>query len=234
MANPFLNRTEAGRALGRKLEHYAERPGTLILALPRGGVPVAFEAAKMLRLPLDVFIVRKLGVPGHEELAFGAIASGGGRVLNDSVVSTFKLSPATIQSVTQKETQELQRREFLFRGDKPPVEVQGKIVLIIDDGLATGASMRAAIQALKLLHPSRIIVAVPIGSSETCEELQSDVDEVVCARTPSPFMAVGFWYNNFTQTSDAEVRALLKQTEEWAPLRASSANLTNQLRSAKL
>jgi putative phosphoribosyl transferase len=216
MANPFLNRKEAGKVLARKLEHYAGRSDLLVLALPRGGVPVGYEVAKALQAPLDVFVVRKLGVQGHEELAFGAIASGGVRVFNDPLVKKLQISDTAIEQVTAREQDELIRREQLFRGDRPAIDAQGKTTILVDDGLATGASMRAAIQALKELQPAKIVVAVPIGSPETCEEVGREVDEIVCARTPAPFLAVGFWYNNFTQTTDAEVRELLGLSRAYA------------------
>lgn len=216
MANPYLNRTEAGRALARRLEHYAGRPDAVVLGLPRGGVPVAYEVAKVLQVPLDVFVVRKLGVEGHEELAFGAIASGGVRVLNDDLIRRMNISDRSIDGVTERESEELRRREAVFRGDRHPLDVRGKTVILIDDGLATGSTMRAAIIALKQHHPARLVVAVPIGSPEACSEIADEVDEIICARTPDPFMAVGFWYNNFTQTSDAEVRDLLDRSTRYA------------------
>jgi putative phosphoribosyl transferase len=206
---PFRNREEAGRVLAERLKHYANRPDVVVLALPRGGVPVGFEIAKVLHVPLDVFVVRKLGVPGHEELAMGAIASGGVRVLNDDVVRQLGLPNRTIDFVARNEEQELQRRERLYRGDRPFPHLKNKTVILVDDGLATGSSMRAAAQALRRHEPARIVVAVPAAARETCEAFAAEVDEVICAITPEPFYAVGLWYDEFSQTSDEEVRDLL-------------------------
>jgi putative phosphoribosyl transferase len=185
----------------------------VVLALPRGGVPVAFEVARSLRTPLDVFVVRKLGVPGHEELAFGAIASGDVRVLNEDVVEMLGISSAVVERVAREEGAELVRRERAYRGDKPPIEVAGRTALLIDDGLATGASMRAAVSALRELGPKRIVVAVPVAAPDTCIALRDEADEVVCAETPEPFYGVGAWYYDFSQTSDEEVSSLLAQAE---------------------
>jgi putative phosphoribosyl transferase len=207
----FKDRRGAGQQLAEKLAAYANRPDVLVLALPRGGVPVAFEVAQALHVPLDVFLVRKLGVPGQEELAMGALASGGVQVLNDEVVRSLHLSEATIQQVATQEQQELERRERLYRDDRPAPVLQECTVILIDDGLATGATMRAAIKAIRQQQPARIIVAVPISSPETCQELAVEVDEIICAMTPSPFHSVGYWYNNFSQTTDQEVRDLLQQ-----------------------
>jgi predicted phosphoribosyltransferase len=209
MSIPYRDRSEAGQALARRLASYAGRPDVIVLALPRGGVPVAYEVARELDAPLDVFVVRKLGVPGHEELAMGAIASGGVMVVNRPVVEALGLRDRDIDAVAERELAELERRERLYRGHRPPLELQGRTVIVVDDGLATGASMRAAVQALKKLSPARIVVAVPVGSAETCASLRERVDEVVCAATPEPFRAVGVWYENFDQTSDAEVHELL-------------------------
>jgi erythromycin esterase-like protein/predicted phosphoribosyltransferase len=206
----FQDRREAGRVLAAQLEKYKDRPDVIVLALPRGGVPVAYEVASALGAPLDVFLVRKLGVPGHEELAMGAIASGGVIVLNDDVVRGLGLPTAAVQQVAEREAQELYRREDAYREGRPMPDLEGKVVIVVDDGLATGSSMRAAILALRLLHPARIVVAVPAAPSSTCQELATEVDEVVCATTPSPFFAVGQSYWNFAQTSDDEVRALLR------------------------
>lgn len=208
-ARSFKNRSEAGRRLAEKLASYANRPDVGVLALPRGGVPVAFEVAHALGAPLDVFIVRKLGVPGHEEYAMGAIASGGVRVLNDEVVSAMRIPPHMIEAVARRELQELERREREYRGDRPPPDVHGKTVILVDDGLATGASMHAAVKALRQMQPGRLVVAVPTGSPQTCEQLRSEADEVICAIEPEPFHAVGLWYEDFSQTSDEEVRELL-------------------------
>ena len=183
----------------------------IVLALPRGGVPVAYEVARALKAPLDIFIVRKLGLPGHEELAIGAIASGGVRVLNDDIVQALKIPQTMIDTVTGREQQELERRERAYRGDRPGPEMRGRTVILIDDGLATGASMRAAVAALRLQNPARIVVGVPTAAPQTCEALRPEVDEIVCAMTPEPFYGVGRWYEDFSQTTDEEVRALLEE-----------------------
>jgi predicted phosphoribosyltransferase len=209
LERPYRDRAEAGRELAEKLAEYAGRPDVLVLALPRGGVPVAYEVARALGAPLDVFLVRKLGVPGHEELAFGAIATGGVRLLNDEVVRSLRITPQVIRRVTAHEQAELVRREREYRGDRPPPDLRGKTVILIDDGLATGASMRAAVAALRQGQPARIVVAVPVAAPATCEDFQNEVDEIVCARTPEPFYAVGLWYEDFSQTTDDEVRDLL-------------------------
>jgi predicted phosphoribosyltransferase len=208
---PFRNRVHAGRALAEKLMAYAGRSDVLVLALPRGGVPVAYEVARRLNAPLDVFLVRKLGLPGHEELAMGAIATGGVRVLNDQVVRALRIPDYVIDAVAAWENQELARRERLYRGDRPPPDVRGRTVILIDDGLATGATMLAAVKALRQLQPARIVVAVPTASPDICEMLRAEVDEVICAITPEPFHAVGLWYEDFSQTTDEEVRELLAQ-----------------------
>ena len=212
---PFADRRHAGKKLAEKLMRYAHVPEVLVLALPRGGVPVAYEIATTLNAPLDVFVVRKLGVPNDEELAMGAIASGGVRVLNQEVISQFQLPESVIDDVATREQKELERRESLYRGDQPRPDVQGRTVILTDDGLATGTTMRAAATALRQLRPRRIIVAVPVGAAESCEEFRSEVDEVVCAATPEPFMAVGAWYLEFSQTSDDEVRDLLKRAASY-------------------
>src|SRR5438094_4996598 len=205
----FRDRHEAGRRLADKLVAYAKRPDVLVLALPRGGVPVAYEVARSLQAPLDVFLVRKLGVPGYEELAMGAVATGGVRVLNDEIVNGLRIPDDVIDAVTAWEQQELARRERLYRGDRPPPDVRGRTVILVDDGLATGASMHAAIAALRRQQPAHIVVAVPIAAPETCDALRAEVDDVVCAITPEPFHAVGLWYDDFSQTTDEEVRDLL-------------------------
>jgi putative phosphoribosyl transferase len=203
----FKDRTHAGRVLADKLKHYRDNPDVVVLALPRGGVPVAFEVAQTLHAPLDVFIVRKLGVPGHEEYAMGAIATGGVRVLNPDLAGMIPSS--VVDAVAAREQQELERRERLYRGDRPPVQIAGRIVILVDDGLATGSTMRAAVTAIRKQNPQRIVVAVPVAAPETCDEFRAEVDEVICASTPEPFRAVGLWYDNFDQTSDEEVHALL-------------------------
>jgi putative phosphoribosyl transferase len=209
MVSRFRDRTEAGRLLAAKLTRYAHRPEVVVLALPRGGVPVAYEVARALGAPLDVFLVRKLGVPGHEELAMGALASGAVRVLNEQVVRTLRIPDDVIDAVTERERHELARRDRLYRGDRPPLDPRGRTVILVDDGLATGATMHAAIRALRRLDPAHIVVAVPTASPETCEELKTEVDDVVCAITPEPFHSVGLWYEDFSQTTDEEVRDLL-------------------------
>jgi len=207
----FRDRAEAGRILARELGRYRADPNVVVLALPRGGVPVGFELARALEAPLDVFVVRKLGAPGHEELAIGAIASGGTRVLNEHVVREFGLDEGAIARAAATEQEELERREHAYRGDRGPVEVEGRTVILVDDGLATGATMRAAALALRARNPERLVVAVPVAAAQTCEEFRGDVDEVVCAVTPEPFLAVGAWYQDFSQTSDDEVRDLLER-----------------------
>jgi predicted phosphoribosyltransferase len=210
----FRDRRAAGRLVAAKLARYAERPDVVVLALPRGGVPVAYEVAQALDAPLDVFVVRKLGLPGHEELAMGAVATGGVRVLNEQIVRALSLPPDLIDAVAAREQQELARRERLYRGDRPPLDVRGRTVILVDDGLATGATMHAAIEALRAQQPARIVVAVPTAAPETCEALRAKADEVVCAITPEPFYAVGLWYDDFSQTSDDEVRQLLARSAE--------------------
>ena len=205
----FSDRREAGRLLAAKLAAYANRPDVVVLALPRGGVPVAFEVAQALNAPLDVFVVRKLGVPGYEELAMGAVATGGLRILNDQIVQDLRIPDYVIDRVAAEEGEELTRRERAYRGGRPPLDVRGRTVILVDDGLATGATMCAAVMALRQHRPAHIVVAVPTASPETCEELKTEVDEVVCAITPEPFHAVGYWYEDFTQTTDQEVRELL-------------------------
>jgi putative phosphoribosyl transferase len=209
----FKDRTEAGQVLARKLAAYANHEDVVVLALPRGGVPVAFEIATALNVPLDVFLVRKLGVPGQSELAMGAIASSGVRVLNQDIVRSLRLSDAVIDKVAAKEQQELERRERLYRDDRPIPLLHERTVIIVDDGLATGATMRAAIEAIRQQQPARIVVAVPISSPETCRDLAVEVDEIICVETPQPFCSVGLWYEDFPQTTDEEVRALLKQAQ---------------------
>jgi predicted phosphoribosyltransferase len=207
----FRDRVQAGQMLAEALQRFKDRPGVLILALPRGGVPVAYEVAIALNAPLDVFIVRKLGVPGHEELAMGAIASGGVRALNTSVIQQLRISQSVIDQVAAREGEELRRREQLYRGDKASLNTSGQTVILIDDGLATGSTMKAAVAALRRQNPAKIIVAVPTAPSETCEDLQRDADEVICAVTPEPFYAVGMWYEQFDQTTDQEVTELIRK-----------------------
>jgi predicted phosphoribosyltransferase len=209
----FKNRSEAGRFLAERLSAYANRPDTLVLALPRGGVPVAYEVAKALGAPLDVFQVRKLGLPGHEELAMGAIATGGVRVRNPEVVEYLRIPDEVIDEVTARERQELERRERLYREGRPALSPRGRVVILVDDGLATGSTMLAAVLALRQQQPASIVVAVPVAAKQTCEELRTVADEVVCAVTPDPFYAVGLWYEDFSQTTDEEVRELLARAE---------------------
>ena len=206
----FKDRIEAGGFLADKLTNYTDRRDTIVLGLPRGGIPVAYEVAQKLHAPLDVFTVRKLGVPGHEELAMGAIASGGVRVLNHDVLSYIKIPDEEIDRVAADELRELERRERLYRGARPPLEVRDRIVIVVDDGLATGSTMRAAVKALRQKRPKQIVVAAPVGARETCDSFGDEVDVLcVCALTPEPFRAVGLWYADFEQTSDDEVRNLL-------------------------
>jgi putative phosphoribosyl transferase len=211
MAAYFRDRTDGGRVLAGELAEYANRPDVVVLALPRGGVPVAFEVAAALRAPLDVFIVRKLGLPGHEEFAMGAIASGGVRVLDDAAIRVFGVSRAVLEAVTAAEQRELERREREYRGDRPRHHLAGRTVILVDDGLATGSTMRAAVEALRQEAVARVVVAVPIAPPETCDAFREIVDDIVCARTPEPFYAVGLWYQDFSQTTDDEVRALLDE-----------------------
>jgi predicted phosphoribosyltransferase len=211
---PFADRRQAGRLVAANLSsRYGSRSDVVVLALPRGGVPVAAEVADVLGAPLDVFIVRKLGVPGRPELAMGAVATGGVVVLNRDLIRALAIPDHMIETIAAEELQELARREREYRGDRPPPDVNGRIVLVVDDGLATGASMFAAITALRQQHPARLVVAVPIASRDTCERLVGHVDEVVCVITPEPFHAVGLWYDDFSQTTDDEVRDLLVESK---------------------
>jgi len=208
----FRDRAEAGQILAAKLKQYARRPDIVILALPRGGVPVAYQVATMLDLPLDIFLVRKLGVPGQEELAMGAIASGGIKVSNEDIIRALHIPQSVIDDVAAKEQRELERREKFYRQDAPAIDVTNKTVILIDDGLATGATMRAAAAALKQQNAKKIVVAVPVAAESTCQELETEVDEAVCALTPEPFYGVGYWYDDFSQTTDEEVIDLLKKS----------------------
>jgi putative phosphoribosyl transferase len=207
----FRDRRDAGRKLAQKLVHYAGRSDVIVLALPRGGVPVAYEVARALSTPLDILVVRKLGLPGQDELAIGAIAPGGIRVLNEDIIHSLNIPEEVINRVAQRELQELQRRERDYRGDRPAPEVRDRTVILIDDGLATGASMRAAIAGLRARHAARIVVAVPTAARETCEVFRFEVDEIVCSITPEPFYGVGRSYDDFSQTTDDEVRALFEE-----------------------
>src|SRR6202162_4879672 len=214
MEGAFPNRSEAGRVLGTKLSKYAGRDDVIVLGLPRGGVPVAFEVAQRLGAPLDVFIVRKLGVPGFEELAAGAIASGGVRVLNEDVMRAIPHADEVIEAVTAREIAELERREQIYRQGRPPPELRHRIVILVDDGLATGATMRAAIEALRQSGAAKIVVAVPVGPQDTCRELEEEADETICLSTPEFFQAVGQCYEDFSQTSDEDVRELLSHAAQ--------------------
>lgn len=211
MIGPFRDRAEAGQLLAELMNHRALERDAVVLALPRGGVPVGFEVAMALNAPLDVMVVRKLGVPGQEELAMGAIASGGVRVLNEELIAALRVSTASVEEVTRRERQELERRESVYRQGQPAVEVKGRWVVLTDDGLATGATMLAAARSLRLLGAARLVVAVPVGARETCDRLQSEIDELVCAAMPASLRAVGAWYDDFSQTSDYEVRELLAE-----------------------
>lgn len=211
----FKDRAEGGRFLAQKLVQYANDPNVVVLALPRGGVPVAYEVAQALKAPLDVFVVRKLGIPGFEECAMGAIASGGIRVLNDNVISYLRMPVEVVDEITAEEFTELERRERVYRGTRAPVDVTGQTVIIVDDGLATGSTMRAAVKALRKKNPKKIVVAVPVGARETCDSFKNEVDTIaVCAITPEPFNAVGLWYRDFSQTTDAEVQQLLRRAQQ--------------------
>jgi len=205
----FRDRTDAGKQLATKLLSYKDRSDVLVLALPRGGVPVAFEVAQALHVPLDIFLVRKLGVPRHEELAMGAISTGGVRVLNEDVVDYLRIPKHIIDAIAAEELKELERRELAYRGNRPEPDIKGKTVILIDDGLATGSTIRAAAQALRQQQPARIVVAVPVSAAQTCDEYRIGVDEIICAVTPEPFLGVGRWYRDFSQTTDEEVRDLL-------------------------
>lgn len=210
----FLDRKDAGGKLADRLRRYAGRRDLLILALPRGGVPVAYEVARKLNAPLDIFLVRKLGLPGHEELAMGAIAPGGVRIINDEVVNSLEIPWEVIDNVARQEEVELNRRMAVYRGSRSPIDARGKTVILIDDGLATGSSMRAAVTAVKKLGPRKIVVAVPTAAKETCRDFQGEVDELICLVTPEPFYGVGYWYQDFSQTTDDEVKELLNQAAE--------------------
>ena len=206
---PFRDRAEAGELLAAKLTQYRDRDDVVVLALPRGGAPVAREVARALGVPFDVYVVRKLGVPGHEELAMGAIATGGVRQLNRDVVEALGIPINVIDAVAAREQQELDRREQAYRGDRGPIPLANKTVILVDDGLATGSTMRAAVMSVRQQQPARVIVAVPVGAPSTCADLATEADDVVCVRTPDPFVAVGLWYRDFTPTTDHEVRSLL-------------------------
>jgi putative phosphoribosyl transferase len=209
MPAAFRDRKEAGRRLAAQLRKYAGQRDVIVLALPRGGVPVASEVARALGAPLDVFVVRKVGVPWHEELAMGAIASGGVRLLNEELIRVYRIDPADVEMVMRREQAELERRERLYRGGRPFPDLRNKTVILVDDGLATGSTMRVAVEALRKEGPARIVVAVPVASPETCDAFRDVADDIVCAMTPEPFYAVGIWYDDFSQTTDEEVHELL-------------------------
>jgi putative phosphoribosyl transferase len=220
----FHNRTDAGKFLATKLTRYKGRPDVLVLGLPRGGVPVAFEVAKSLSAPLDVFLVRKLGLPGFEEAAMGAIASGGILVLNEEILRRLPMADQFVGKVLERERQELKRLENVYRAGMPEIDVQGQVVILVDDGLATGSTMRAAAQALRKKNPKRLVVAVPVGAPDTCEEFRAEVDEVICGVEPEAFHAVGLWYEDFSQTTDEEVQSLLEEASQWNEMHASGQN----------
>jgi predicted phosphoribosyltransferase len=213
LAPIFLNREQAGRALAVELSGYADRSDTIVLALPRGGVPIGYEVARALRAPLDAFLVRKLGVPGHEELAMGAVATGGVLVLSDEIIRKLRIPESVIRTAAERESEELGRRDRSYRGGRPPPDVTGRIVILVDDGFATGSTMLAAVRALRPQGPGRIVVGAPVAAPDTCELLRADADEVVCLVTPDPFQAVGLWYEDFSQTTDEEVRELLSGSD---------------------
>jgi predicted phosphoribosyltransferase len=206
----FRDRTEAGRLLAELLREYAGRDDVIVLALPRGGVPVGYEVAQALGAPLDVFVVRKLGVPGHEELAMGAVATGGLLVLDEGLVRALGIPEEELRRVVEAELREVERRDAAYRGSREPPDLEGKTVILVDDGLATGSTMRAAALAVRRMNPARIVVAVPVAAEETCDSFRDVVDDIVCGVTPSPFRAVGLWYEDFSQTTDEEVRELLE------------------------
>ncbi|MGK7905724.1 MAG: phosphoribosyltransferase [Synechococcus sp.] len=221
MLVPFSNRVEAGKHLAAYLSNYAGRKDVLVLGLPRGGVPVAFEVARSLNAPLDVCIVRKLGVPRYEELAMGAIGLGSVRVLNKEVIEAWNISEAEIDKVIAREQEELDRRDLLYRGGRPFPDITGKVIILVDDGIATGATLRAAISSLRQQQPKGIVVATPVAPQSICKSLQAEVDDVVCLATPEPFFAIGQWYMDFGQTSDAEVQELLERSTR-TPLQVNS------------
>jgi putative phosphoribosyl transferase len=226
MSKPFRNRTEAGQQLAQLLGAYANRPDVLVLGLPRGGVPVAYEVAKVLHAPLDICLVRKLGVPGQPELAMGALATNDVMVLNTEIVQSLNISSAAIQEVAAAEQQELQRREQAYRGDgastyRPALEIGDRTVIVVDDGIATGSTLRAAIAVLKQQNPAQLVVAVPVAPPSTCVALQQEVDEVVCCVMPDSLQSISLWYKDFSQTSDEEVRSLLKQADHWQAVMSS-------------
>ncbi len=218
------NRIEAGKMLADALKNYASEPELIVLALPRGGVPVAFPVAQKFKAPFDVFLVRKLGVPGHEELAMGAVSSNGSRVLNQEVVDVLQIPEGLIDLVAQREMEEIKRRENVYRKGRPPLNLAGKTVILIDDGLATGSTMLASLKAIRTQCPRKIIAAVPVSPPSTCEQLQDDADAMICLITPEPFYGVGMWYDDFSQTEDREVVDLLDRAKAWTKGTADSIN----------
>lgn len=214
METPYRNRESAGQDLAKRLQSYTNRPDGVVLALPRGGINVAFEVANALNLPLDVLVVRKLGAPDQPELAMGAIASGGVRVLNQELLRQSQISNERVESVAKQEAKELERQERLYRNGRPPLVLEGKTVILIDDGLATGATMRAAVAAIREQNPKQIIIAVPVATPSMCREMENEVEEIICVKTPEPFISVGTWYDDFSQTTDEEVTELLSRAEK--------------------
>jgi predicted phosphoribosyltransferase len=223
----YRNRSEAGKYLAAQLTTYIDRNDVVVLALPRGGVPVGFEVAQVLRAPLDIFLVRKLGVPGHEELAMGAVSTGGVRVLNHDVVDYLHIPTSVIDAVAKSELRELTRRERTYRGNRPEPDLLGNTVILVDDGLATGSTMRAAAEALRQQNPERIVVAVPVSEPQTCDEYRMGVDEIICAMTPEPFLGVGQWYEDFSQTTDEEVCDLLKKARDLYPVKTKDHEMAH-------
>jgi putative phosphoribosyl transferase len=211
----FQNRFHAGQVLAEEVDHYRDRSYVLVIALPRGGVPVAFEVARALRAPLDVFVVRKVGLPGQEELAIGAIASGGITVINHETIDELHIPEQEVRRLAAQELIELKRRESEYRGNRPAPTVNDRVVILVDDGLATGSTMRAAVAALRQRRAKRLVVAVPVAAATTCNEFRDEVDEMICAKTPSPFFAVGMWYDDFEQITDDEVKRLLAEASQW-------------------
>lgn len=216
MRLPYRDRAAAGRTLAASLAGFADVPDVIVLALPRGGLPVGAEVAKALKAPLDVFVVRKLGAPGQEELAMGAVASGGTRVLNEDVIAMLRIPASVIDAAAAKEMKEIERRERLYRQDRPAPDVRHRVVILVDDGLATGSTMRAAVRALRELAPRKIVIAAPVGAAQTCDDFRGEADEVICAATPEPFSSVGEWYEEFSQVTDEEVRVFLEDAHRFA------------------
>ncbi len=229
VVRPFTDRREAGRELAAQLQNYRGDRSVIVLALPRGGVPVAFEIAEALDAPMEIFVVRKLGMPGQPEFAIGAVASGGARVVNEQVIRMYRIPAATIERLVAEELAEIRRREREYRGTRPLPSLASRTVILVDDGLATGSTMRVAVEAVRAFEPSRVVVAVPVGSPEACEEFADITDETVCARTPQPFQAVGLWYQDFSQTTDDEVRSLIRaHADRWRERGADGARFESR------